>query len=417
MKKLLLIIVLVSSILFPQQWMENQIKSYHNPDELVTLASTLTFNQAIDLLSKVSERTTGRKVVSTYLSDEPIGIELTNVHYEKALLTMVNMKGLIYEIKEDLIVVKSKTVVPEQERSLQNYATVDSREINISAVFFEMNVTEAKQRGMDWKLLLSGKGLDIGAKIGIDQEKQAQLNASSTGGGSSQQQQLTSDFELNTKSTFNAGGFFGEATSLFRFFENQNLGEIIASPNITVRDRIKAKLQVGSDISIKQRDFSGNVIENFYSTGSIIEVTPYIYTQDGMDYILLEINAERSSYVPDPQTTIINKTMANTQVLMLDGEEIIIGGLFVNEDTKIRTGIPFLKDLPWWFFGLRYIFGNDETSVNKKELVLLIKATLVPSLKERLAWPNGSKNPVKDEVLKQREKIKLYQFNQSTKEE
>ncbi|MBZ0199853.1 MAG: type II and III secretion system protein [Ignavibacteriaceae bacterium] len=417
MKKLLLIIVLASSILFPQQWMENQIKSYHNPDEMVTLASTLTYNQAIDLLSKVSERTSGRKIVSAYQSDDPIGIELTNVHYEKALLALVNMKGLIYEIKEDLIVVKSKVAVLEEERNLKNYATVDSREINISAVFFEMNVTEARQRGMDWRFLLSGKGLDIGGKIGIDQEKQAALNSGSSSGGSSQQQQLSPNFELNTKSTFDAGGFFGEATSLFRFFENENLGEIIASPNITVRDRIKAKLQVGSDISIKQRDFSGNVIENFYSTGSIIEVTPYIYTQDGVDYILLEINAERSSYVPDPATTIINKTMANTQVLMLDGEEIIIGGLFVNEDTKVRTGIPFLKDLPWWFFGLRYIFGSDETSVNKKELVLLIKATLVPSLKERLAWPNGSKNPIQDEILKQREKIKLYQFNQSTKEE
>jgi len=204
---------------------------------------------------------------------------------------------------------------------------------------------------------------------------------------------------------------------LFKFFEEENVGEIIASPNITVRDRIKAKLQVGSDISIKQRDFSGNVIENFYSTGSIIEVTPYVYSQEGIDYILLSINAERSSYVPDPQTTIINKTLANTQVLMLDGEETIIGGLFVNEETKIRTGIPFLKDLPWWVLGLRYVFGSDETRINKKELVILIKASLVAPLKERLAWPNTSKTPVKDEVLQQREKIKMHQFNQSPKEE
>ncbi len=418
MKKLfLLIVILVSQTLLPQQWMENQLKSYRNPDELVTMAATLSFNQAIELLSKVSESVTGRRIVSTFKSDDPINIEIQSMPYDKVLLMITQMNGLIYETKEDVIIVKSKVAVAEEERKFENYAEVNSREINISAVFFEMNISEARQKGLDWKFLLSGKGLDIGGKIGIDRDKQVQQSSEGSTGGTNTQQQLTKDFELETKSTFDVGGFFGEATTLFKFFEEENVGEIIASPNITVRDRIKAKLQVGSDISIKQRDFSGNVIENFYSTGSIIEVTPYVYSQEGIDYILLSINAERSSYVPDPQTTIINKTLANTQVLMLDGEETIIGGLFVNEETKIRTGIPFLKDLPWWVLGLRYVFGSDETRINKKELVILIKASLVAPLKERLAWPNTSKTPVKDEVLQQREKIKMHQFNQSPKEE
>jgi len=421
MKKLfLLIVILVSQTLLPQQWMENQLKSYRNPDELVTMAATLSFNQAIELLSKVSESVTGRRIVSTFKSDDQINIEIQSMPYDKVLLMITQMNGLIYETKEDVIIVKSKVAVTEEERKFENYAEVNSREINISAVFFEMNISEARQKGLDWKFLLSGKGLDIGGKIGVDREallnQQNQQQSGSSGG--SQNDLLTNpQFELNTKSTFDVGGFFGEATTLFKFFEEENVGEIIASPNITVRDRIKAKLQVGSDISIKQRDFSGNVIENFYSTGSIIEVTPYVYSQEGIDYILLSINAERSSYVPDPQTTIINKTLANTQVLMLDGEETIIGGLFVNEETKIRTGIPFLKDLPWWVLGLRYVFGSDETRINKKELVILIKASLVAPLKERLAWPNTSKTPVKDEVLQQREKIKMHQFNQSPKEE
>ena len=62
----------------------------------------------------------------------------------------------------------------------------------------------------------------------------------------------------------------------------------------------KGRIQVGSDISIKQRDFAGNVIENFFSTGTIIEVTPYIYNEDDVNYILLDVSVERSSYVPDP---------------------------------------------------------------------------------------------------------------------
>ena len=225
--------------------------------------------------------------------------------------------------------------------------------------------------------------------------------------------QLGPEFQLNTKTKFDVGGFYGTAYGIFKFFENENLGEIIGSPNITVRDRTKGRIQVGSDISVKQRDFAGNVIENFFSTGTIIEVTPYIYKEDDVSYILLDVSVERSSYVPDPTTTIINKTTAKTQVLLLNGEETVIGGLFLNEDTKVRTGIPFLKDLPWWVFGIRYLAGSDETSTNKKELVILLKADLVPTLKERLESPKLTSSPVQKEIKNYRDRVKYYQFEQS----
>jgi type IV pilus assembly protein PilQ len=98
---------------------------------------------------------------------------------------------------------------------------------------------------------------------------------------------------------------------------------------------------------------------------------------------------------------------------MLNGEETVIGGLFVNDEKKVRTGIPILKDLPWWFFGLRYLFGSDQTSVEKRELVILIKVELIPTLKERLDGPQAT-NPLRDEILKNREKIKYYKFNETT---
>jgi type IV pilus assembly protein PilQ len=52
--------------------------------------------------------------------------------------------------------------------------------------------------------------------------------------------------------------------------------------------------------------------------------------------------------------------------------------------TTTRQGIPFLKDLPWYVFGLRYLFGYDKDEVAKKELVILLKAELVPTLQERI---------------------------------
>lgn len=396
-----MLIAFVSITGLSQQYLERQFKGYMNPDELVTMSANLPFDQAIALLSKVSENMKGKRIVSTYQSSEPIGLEIENMQYEKALVVLVQYRGLVYEEKEDVVIIKKKGDKVDN-RTADTYVSVDSREVKISAVFFEMDVNEARKRGVDWKVILEGKGLDLGGLLGVDKTK-----SQSQGTTTAQEP----SFDVGVSSDFSLGNFFGQATAMFKFFESENIGEVIASPNIVVRDGRLGRIQVGSDISIKQKDFAGNIIENFFSTGTIINVTPFVINEEGIDYTLLKITVERSSFVPDPSNTIINKTQASTEVVMLNGEETVIGGLFVNDEIKIRSGVPFLKDLPWYVFGLRYLFGTDETRITKKELVILLKAELVPTLKDRLAG-TSSTTPIRDEVQKQREKIKMYHFNQ-----
>ncbi len=394
----LLIVVMFIGNLFPQKYWERRLKDYNNPDELVTMSQSLPFSEAIALLSKVSESTTGKRVVSTIVSDKPIGLEIENIPYDKALFMIVQYNGYILEEKEDVFVVKR--VQEEEVKPEDIYASVDSREVKISAVFFEVDVAETKERGIDWKFLLSQNGLDLGTELITRTQSQ------------NQQQANPSQFNISGSGDFNLGDFYGQATAMFRFFENEGLGEIIASPNISVRDKKQGRIQVGSDFSVRTRDFAGNTVEKFFPTGTIIEVTPHVYKEDGIDYILLNIQVERSSFVLNEQTTEIKKTNAATQVLMLNGEETILGGLFVNEETITRNGIPFLKDLPWWVFGIRYLTGSDQTVVRKKELVILLKTELLPTLKERLE--NPIQNPLNSEVTKQNKRIKYYQMESTS---
>jgi type IV pilus assembly protein PilQ len=406
-KLLFILVFLLGTYCFPQKYLERQIQGNIPKDQIVTLSPNLTFQQAIELLSKVSERAKGKKIVSTVQLIDPIGIELTNVPYDRALVALVQMKGLIYEEKEDVIVIKRKNETVPPQRTETTYASVDTREVKISAIFFEADVNAEKQLGVDWKLLLSKNGLNVGGNGGNP------IQSTTTTGTGGTTTTPTQGYQLNANTSFNMGGFFGDATAIFRAFETQNIGEIIASPNITTRDRVKGRIQVGTDFSIKQKDFAGNVIESFFSTGAIIEVTPYVYNEDGVDYILLNVGVERSSFTPDPTTTEVRKSSATSQVILLNGEETIIGGLYENDQTKIRNGIPFLKDLPWWFFGLRYIFGSDDIIITKKELIISIKAELMPTLKERLTGIRSA-NPVQDEIKNYDNKIKIYQFNEST---
>lgn len=397
------VLLLLAFQVYPQRYLEKEFQGYRNPDELISISASAGFSQAIELLSKISERTTGRKIVSTVQSNDPVGIEMTNMPYDKALVILVQYHDLTYEEKEDVIIVKRKN---EQTTTPETYASVDSRDVKISAVFFEMDVDESRERGVDWKVIFSKSGLSLGSE----------LIGTSEGSSGGAQQQRPPTYNLTGEHTgFDLGsGWTGEASALFKFFEEENLGEIIASPNIIVRDRNKGRIQVGSDFSVKQRDFAGNVVETFFPTGTIIEVTPFVYEEDKVTYMLLDIAAERSTFVGGGDigtVTEIRKTNATTQVVMLNGEQAVIGGLFINEEATIRTGIPLLKDLPGWFFGLRYLFGSDENVVRKKELVILLEVELLPTLKERVAATTPG-NLLKDEVEKQNRKLKLYQFNQ-----
>jgi type IV pilus assembly protein PilQ len=390
---------------FPQKYWERRFKTYQNPDELVTMSENLPFSQAIELLSKVSESTTGRRIVSTIQKDDPIGIEIDNMPYDKALMIIVQYAGLQFETKEDVIVVKRGNEV-EQDLSPETYASINTREIKISAVFFEMDVLEAKSIGIDWKVLLSGEDNTIGGVLRTETE-------SGTGeeGGGSTESGLQPEFNLGITSDFIVGSFFGQATAVFKFFEEEGIGEIISSPNITVRNRNQGAIQIGSDFSVRTRDFAGNTVEKFFPTGTIIIVTPFIHEEEGIDYVLLDIEVERSSFSQTETTTEIKKTTASTQVLLLDGEETILGGLFINEEAVVRNGIPFLKDLPWWVFGIRYLTGSDETIIRKKELVILLKADLVPTLKER--FENTDVDHVLGNELKERNRqIKYYKLNE-----
>ena len=156
MKTLLYSIILAfvfTGSFFPQKYWERRLKDYNNPDELVTMSQTLPFNEAIALLSKVSESTTGKRVVSTIVSDNPIGIEIESMPYDKALFIIVQYSGFILEEQEDVIIIKR--LVNEVAKPEDIYASVDSREVKISAVFFEVDVNETKSRGIDWKFLLA----------------------------------------------------------------------------------------------------------------------------------------------------------------------------------------------------------------------------------------------------------------------
>jgi HJR/Mrr/RecB family endonuclease len=94
-KLILLFVAIYSFNMMAQAGLERTLKGYTAPDELVSLSANLPFSKAVELINKVSEKKTGRKVLSLVKREDPIGVEIVNVAYDKALLMIVQYAGLI----------------------------------------------------------------------------------------------------------------------------------------------------------------------------------------------------------------------------------------------------------------------------------------------------------------------------------
>ena len=344
-------------------------REYTSPEELVSIAPTTALDKALEALSEVSQKFIGKIIVDTERRVLPVGVDIEGMQWRDALETICRKNELWYTEYENYIQITSLRGPQEAaggakvaEGIQRELATFKSREIMISAVFFEVNLSNIEEVGINWSFMKSNQDVTIDASV--------------------------SGADRLTDNVFEAGVTpkisFANIDVLAKVFSSYDLGDILSSPQISVRSGEEGRIQVGQDFSIKERDFAGNLIDKFYSAGTIIKVKPQVITEQGVDFVHMVVDVERSSVVPGTVSTIINKTKANTNVLLLDGEETIIGGLYNNETSTVRVGIPFLKDLPWYVLGFRYLFGYNRDQVTKKELVMLLKAELVPTLQERI---------------------------------
>ncbi|MER3522685.1 MAG: hypothetical protein C4326_01105 [Ignavibacteria bacterium] len=370
------------------------LKQYTSPEELVSIAPTTPLDRALAAISEVSKKFVGKIIIDPERRNLPIGVDISGMEWRVALETICRKMNLWYEEYPDYFLIislnslegKGKETAGGRTEIQKEVANLKSREIKITAVFFEVSLTKLQEVGINWTFMKSNKDVAINSEFnGADR--------------------VTSDlFRLEATPKIS----FANISAVARLFSTYDLGEVLSGPQLIVRSGEKGRIQVGQDFSIKERDFAGNLLDKFYSTGTIIDVRPQVISEQGVNFIHLQVDVERSSLVPSQGSTIINKTKANTNVLLLDGEETIIGGLYNNEVQEVRAGIPFLKDLPWYVFGLRYIFGYNKDEVRKKELIILLKAELVPALQDRVTQKvreEGMYQRWRDDMQRETERI------------
>jgi len=154
--------------------------------------------------------------------------------------------------------------------------------------------------------------------------------------------------------------------------ESAGQGEVVSQPKVITGDKQQATILSGTEIPYQEASASGASTVSFKEAVLKLDVTPNI-TPD--DRILLDLVVNQDSLgdlVPSGQNggfiPSIDTTELTTQVLVGNGETVVLGGVFRTEDLESVTKVPFFGDLPY----VGALFRNTATSRTKTETLIFI---------------------------------------------
>lgn len=153
----------------------------------------------------------------------------------------------------------------------------------------------------------------------------------------------------------------------------EDRAEIVASPRIITSNKSKARIEQGVEIPYDEKTSSGATNIAFKKAVLSLEVTPHI-TKDNR--INMEISVTRDSVgglfngIPSIDTREIE-----TQVLVENGQTVVLGGIFEETNAASTRSIPFLGDLPI----IGRLFRHDVERNDKSELLIFVTPKILDS--------------------------------------
>ena len=146
---------------------------------------------------------------------------------------------------------------------------------------------------------------------------------------------------------------------------------IISSPRILTLDNKTARIKQGLEYAYLERDDSGGSSVQFKNIDLLLEVTPHV-TPDARIAMSVHITKNDIDSVTDGVPSL-STNEAETELLVTDGNTIVIGGIVKTSSTKSKIGFPGLVNVPV----LGKLFGSDVKKEKKNELLIFITPTIV----------------------------------------
>jgi type IV pilus assembly protein PilQ len=182
-------------------------------------------------------------------------------------------------------------------------------------------------------------------------------------------------------------------TTFLDALREQNLADLQAEPSIVTLDNRVAEILVGQETPIRVIDagsagqvgVTARANVQFKESGIILRVTPHITSNR---QIRMTVHAEQSrlNVVGGDLGFFFDKSRADNQLLVADGETAVIGGLTQTQVSRNRSGIPILSELPL----IGKLFSQTDTREEKRDLLVLITPHIIDE-GEAVRPPGGAR--------------------------
>jgi type IV pilus assembly protein PilQ len=154
--------------------------------------------------------------------------------------------------------------------------------------------------------------------------------------------------------------------------QDQNQGELLSNPRVLTSDRCRATIKSG--VQIPYQTTSGNLGTTtiFVDAALVLDVTPQI-TPSGSVVMALRVTKDAPSIVAGATAPGINTQQLETNVHVMDGETVVLGGVFQGTLNNNLNKVPFFGDLP----GVGFLFKRTIKQDDKNELLIFVTPKIV----------------------------------------
>ncbi|MED7773492.1 type IV pilus secretin PilQ family protein [Aeromonas dhakensis] len=157
--------------------------------------------------------------------------------------------------------------------------------------------------------------------------------------------------------------------------EKESKAEIIASPRVTTANQKPALIEQGTEIPYVESSSSGATSVTFKKAVLSLKVTPQITPDNRVILDLTVTQDTKGETVPTGtgDAVSINAQSITTQVLVNNGETLVLGGIYQQTITNDVTKVPLLGDIP----GLGVLFRKTTSANKKRELLIFVTPKIV----------------------------------------
>ena len=155
----------------------------------------------------------------------------------------------------------------------------------------------------------------------------------------------------------------------------------LSAPNVLTLSGQEARILIGEKYPILNTQVSGTTsttttttLDYYQNIGIELFVVPQVSGENYVDMIIHPVVSARTGSVGTNAYPVLDVREAETQVILENGDTVVIGGLLKDVKSKSRIGLPFLGKLPL----VGPLFSRATTDISKVDLLIFITAKIIP---------------------------------------